>query len=339
MESLQDLLDYFDISNEKHYFEHINYAEAYADYDIDMTNCSNMFLDYFHYKYYVETLGMLEWGLPYLISPHQNQVSFYTNSKRLENFFFEEMMNLKAEYDKNPFAHVFTVDNFLHELYTKTVFEKLFSLFLNNNGKEILNWYEKHNKTLKKTYQTPDAAKLSERENIIPRGLVFSPGFQDSENVFHLEAFDDFFEPKIDQLYSLLESLVKIKIIQIAQKAASISSDQNTELLKNRSPRTPKINEYPLVFKDVRSYKLFLYCIKSYDTITKVLVSKYFEMFEDEEYIIKFCSLESFFKFINEKFNPNFSTPMTRIESYTSSITTKKNQFKNLESNFLHELD
>jgi hypothetical protein len=94
-----------------------------------------------------------------------------------------------------------------------------------------------------------------------------------------------------------------------------------------------------LVFKDLKSYALFLYCIRSYGTITKVLVSKYFELFEAEEYIIKFCSLESFFEFVKEKLNPNFSTPMTRIESYTSSITTKKNQFKNLESNFLHELD
>lgn len=337
MENLQDLLDYFDISNEKHYFEHINYAEAYADFDPDMTNCSNMFLDYFHYKYYVETLGMLEWGLPYLISPHQNQVSFYTNSKRLENFFFEEMMNLKTEYDKNPFAHVFTVDDFLNELYSKSIFEMLFSLFLNNNGIEIDNWYKKYiipikNKSYQERHESIEMiGKASEFD--------FSPGFHNSENVFHFEAFEEFFEPKIHQLYSLLESLVKIKIIQIAQKAASISSERNTELIKNNSPRTPKINEYPLVFKDVQSYKLFLYCINSYDTITKVLVSKYFEMFEDEEYIIKFCSLESFFKFINEKFNPNFSTPMTRIESYTSSITTKKNQFKNLESNFLHELD
>lgn len=336
MESLQDLIDYFEKSNKKQYFQHKNYIE---DDDLDMFICQNVFLDFFHYQYYVETLDMLEWSIFHYITIHQNQVAFYTNSKRLENFYFEEMMKLKEEYDKNPFAHVFTVENFLHELYSKTVFEKLFSLFLNNNGKEILNWYEKHNKTLKNKDEDPEVATFSEWENLIHKRAKFSPGFEDSENVFHLEAFEEFFEPKIHQLYSLLESLVKIKIIQIAQKAASISSERNTELIKNNSPRTPKINEYPLVFKDVQSYKLFLYCIKSYDTITKVLVSKYFEMFEDEEYIIKFCSLESFFKFINEKFNPNFSTPMTRIESYTSSITTKKNQFKNLESNFLHELD
>ncbi len=336
MESLQDLIAYFDISNKKQYFQHKSYIE---DDDLDMFICQNLFLDFFHYKYFVETLDILEWSTFHYITTHQNQVSFYTNPKRLENFYFEEMMNLKEEYDKNPFAHVFTADNFLHELYTKTVFEKLFSLFLNNNGKEILSWYEKHNKTFKKKYQNPEAAKFSERENIIHRGLRFSPGFEGSENVFHLETFDDFFEPKIYQLYSLLESLVKIKIIQIAQREASISSDQNTGLIKNNSPRIPKINEYPLVFKDVTSYELFLYCIKSYDTITKVLVSKYFEMFIEEEYIIKVCSLESFFKFINEKLKPNFAKPMSRIESYTSSNSTEKKQFKNLESNFLHELD
>ena len=142
-------------------------------------------------------------------------------------------------------------------------------------------------------------------------------------------------------LYTLNQLIIEFELLNIRydELTTETSSEKNTGLIKNNLPQIPKINEYPLVFKDLKSYQFFLYCIRSNVTITKVLVSKYFEIFKEEDYIIECYSLESFFKFINETFNPNFSTPMTRIEAFTSSITREKKRFKNLKSNFFHELD
>jgi hypothetical protein len=136
------------------------------------------------------------------------------------------------------------------------------------------------------------------------------------------------FEALIDKYSSGYEVMHNIAIsIYIYQANLSTLLVENN---KNNIKQDEK--DYYLVFKDKYSKDLFIFCLNQYEKedITKTLISKYFNLFMGKGYIIESHFLKVFYQFIKNY----FSIRMTRLESYTSSISAEKARFKSLEANY-----
>lgn len=166
----------------------------------------------------------------------------------------------------------------------------------------------------------------------IMRNVNFRPELE--YGYYDLELAED-----LHLLYYYNQLMIELEILTIKYNnlTKEVILENKSDELNHKIMQATNINEYPLVFEDVKAYLLFLYCMKSYKKITKVLVSKYFEIFEKKNYIIDNCCMESFYACIHKEINPDFSSPMIRIESFTSSDSPERNQFENLESNFFSE--
>lgn len=150
------------------------------------------------------------------------------------------------------------------------------------------------------------------------------------EGFYHRE-LEDFY-----LIYNLNQLIIELELLSLRYEELTSQILEPKAGVSNGIPsHLPKSSEYGLVFKDSESYQLFLFCINSYDKITKVLVSKYHSIFidDEEEYIVDDHILESFFRIVNKNFASNFSTPMSRIEFYTSHSAEMK-RFKRLKSDF-----
>ena len=93
----------------------------------------------------------------------------------------------------------------------------------------------------------------------------------------------------------------------------------------------------PLVFTNHEAEKLFLFCISHYEKedISKVLLSKYFQIFQLEGYILEKVKYKYFFSFIQNEFKIN----MKRIEPYTSDDSVEKKEFESLKNQFVKRKD
>lgn len=128
---------------------------------------------------------------------------------------------------------------------------------------------------------------------------------------------EDFFA----EFTKLLRNLTEVKLLQILRKKLQV---------KQKAYSTP--NYYPLVFKNKTGYQLFHYCMEGYSKtdITKTILSKYFEFFKNDDLILENVRPKNFFNFIKKDFDIDIS----RLEPYTSSDKTAKEEYESMKNTF-----
>ncbi|MFN4762706.1 hypothetical protein ACKGJN_06230 [Gillisia sp. Q332] len=332
MKSYQDLIQYFEINNSQSYYENIKLWDIETEYEI----WHNQFSEFFHEIYYFDTLNMLEDIIAFDISSHQNEISFYTNYRRLEEYCHQEIMKLREQYLKNPFSQFISVNNFHSEIYSKDVYERIFSWYYNNNGNILKDWYYKYSTKIENGISFHDLEDLEnnktfEEINSELSEFAMDPGHYKSKNVFHLQKFYDLFEPKMDELFELLQILSKIKIYKITLEAESFKSNKITTLIERSQEPPLELNKYPLVFSSKLSFNFFMYCMSKYknERVKPPLFAKYYLLFKEENYIIGH-KLESFIDFVEIEFHLKPSRPRP-----DKSLHPECEEFDNYKDNFL----
>ena len=128
---------------------------------------------------------------------------------------------------------------------------------------------------------------------------------------------EDFFTDFADLLLILSEA----KLLQIFKRKL-----QEKIIVPSAS------NFYPLVFKNKEGHQFFIYCMEAYQQsdVTKTLLSKYFEFFKLDNFFLENIKPKNFFHFIQKEFEINIS----RLEPYTSSDKTAKDEYESLRTNF-----
>ncbi len=128
---------------------------------------------------------------------------------------------------------------------------------------------------------------------------------------------EDFFT----EFAALLLILSEAKLLQIFKRS-----------LQKKQKVHSASNYYPLVFKKREHHQFFLYCMEVYhqSDVTKTLLSKYFEFFKLDNLILDNVKPKNFFHFVQKDLEIN----MSRIESYSSSDKSEKENYESLKISF-----
>lgn len=131
---------------------------------------------------------------------------------------------------------------------------------------------------------------------------------------------EDFFAEFAD----LLRILSEVKLLQILRRS-----------LPDRQKISSTTSYYPLVFKNNKCGQFFRHAIDTYPKtdVTKTLLSKYFEFFKNDDLIFKEVKPKNFFHFVQTELKVN----MSRLEPYTSSDKSEKQEYESMKRNFFPE--
>ncbi|WZL88274.1 hypothetical protein VS868_11775 [Salinimicrobium sp. 3283s] len=145
--------------------------------------------------------------------------------------------------------------------------------------------------------------------------------------------FNEYNEAIIEFLY-LKTLFSELQIKGISSKKEDSAFD--IKFLKNHvvegSENSPVKKFYLLVFSNPEAQEFFIFCIKNYEErdITKTLLSKYFEFFKNDDFILEAVKLKNYLEFVREEIN----IPMTRIEPYSSKDISERQEYESMKKSF-----
>lgn len=223
------------------------------------------------------------------------KLKFYPSNESKKDFFISEFKELEKEYLENPYHYLLTPDNYYNEISTKNFFEGYWQIFKWNYSSSILKW--------KKSF----------------------PNFPNKYTAMNDVLYED--DQSGFSFVSLITILQKFTVLKIEY------SEFCRNFNEKKIPRPHKF--YPLVFSNPKAQEFFTFCIKNYEKkdVTKTLLSKYFEFFDGDGFILDEVKQKNFFYFVQKE----LEVDMKRMEPYTSSEDSEKNEYKSMKNTFFSE--
>ncbi len=221
----------------------------------------------------------------------KSQVQLFETSEEIAKFAADKMNEIQLQLQNNQWSHLLNIKNFRIVLDKEFVGEVFQETFSLLDGK-LYKW------------QTEINPHQRWSEDSIVRK------YQDIVK-------EDFFT----EFAALLLILSEAKFLQIFKR--SLPEKQKVPLASNY---------YPLVFKNREYHQFFIYCMEVYPKpdVTKTLLSKYFEFFKLDDFILDNVKHKNFFDFVQKDLEIN----MSRIESYSSSDKAEKENYESLKISF-----
>ena len=221
----------------------------------------------------------------------KSQAQLCETSEEKAKFATDRINQIQQELQKNKWTYLLSIDTFNLVLNPDFIYDIFLQTFPELDGK-LYKWQKEIN-----PYQRRSEASIVRKYQEIVQ--------------------EDFFA----EFSKLLKILSEAKLLQILKRELQD---------KQQAPSVP--NYYPLVFKNKACHDLFLHCMEAYpkSDITKTLLSKYFEFFKNDEFILDKVKRKNFFKFVKNELEIN----MTRIESYASSDESEKQEYESTKNSF-----
>ncbi|HET8885454.1 MAG TPA: hypothetical protein VFM70_03785 [Salinimicrobium sp.] len=257
-----------------------------------------------------------------IISSLENQTKLYNGHRSLfyecyKNELFElHIENYILKLDKEMEKHL----GFTHNIKYKKKY--LVKQLKNIRNHYLKNWFS-HCFSVENFHNEMFDIKTTDRifESLFSRN---KKNFESNFRREKLKKFSDIATGEYIPLADCLNILMQNKFYK-----AKLRELEEFSVSEKSSTAIPS-NEYPFLFKTKWTYLLFTETIKEYQKtnylITKTLLSKYYELFCDEEYFLKKTIPQDYFRFLKSKYNMD----MLRIESFTSSNRGENEKLNNL---------
>ncbi len=148
--------------------------------------------------------------------------------------------------------------------------------------------------------------------------------------------FHEYNEAIVEFLY-LKTLFPELQMKSISSKKGDSPFD--IKFLKNHivegSENSPVKKFYMLVFSNPKSQEFFVFCIKNYEEkdVTKTLLSKYFEFFKNDDFILEAVKHKNYLEFVREE----LQIPMTRVEPYSSKDISERQEYESMKTSFFSE--